>query len=86
MIVEGRKTQIVDVEVDPVSFLHDLEENWKAIIRVPDSDIKAGYWVSYMTDGNGGVAGEFRGRLATQREMLIYNAFETVREVARDFE
>lgn len=85
MIVEGRKTQIVDVEVDPVSFLHDLEENWKTIIRVPYSDIKAGYWVSYMTDGNGGVA-DVRGRLATQREILVYNAFETVREVARDFE
>lgn len=84
MIVQGSKTQVVDVEIDPVSFLHDLEENWKAIIRVPDSDIKAGYWVSYMGDGHGIV--DVRGRLATQREIAVYNAFETVREVARDFE
>lgn len=84
MIVQGSKTQVVDVEIDPVSFLHDLEENWKAIIRVPDSDIKAGYWVSYMSDGNRVV--DVRGRLATPREIAVYNAFETVQEVARDFE
>jgi hypothetical protein len=84
MIVQGHKTQTVDVDIDPVSFLHDLEETWKAIIRVPDSDIKAGYWISYMSNGDGIV--DVRGRLATQREMLIYNAFETLREVARDFE
>jgi hypothetical protein len=37
-----------------------------------------------MSNGDGIV--DVRGRLATQREMLIYNAFETVREVARDLE
>lgn len=84
MIVQGHKTQVVDVDINPISFLSDLEENWKAIIRVPDSDIKAGYWVSYAIED--GKVVDVRGRLATQREMLIYNAFDTVREVANDFE
>ena len=84
MIVQGSKTQVVDVDVDPVSFLHDLEESWKAIIRVPDSDIKAGYWVKYVPTQMGVI--DVRGRLATHREIEIFNAFETVREVARDFE
>lgn len=84
MIVQGSKTQVVDVDIDPVSFLHDLEDSWKSIIRVPDSDIKAGYWVSY-TPADMGVIVK-RGRLATQREMAIYNAFNLLRDVANDLE
>jgi hypothetical protein len=84
MIVQGSKTQVVDVDIDPVSFLNDLEENWKAIIRVPNSDIKAGYWVSYVPTQMGVI--EVRGRLATQHEINVYKAFETVADVARDFE
>jgi hypothetical protein len=84
MIVQGSKTQVVDVDIDPVSFLSDLEESWKSVIRVPDSDIKAGYWISYKATEAGVI--DIRGRLATQREMAIYNAFDLLREVVCDFE
>jgi hypothetical protein len=82
MIVQGVQRKTIDIEIDPVSFLSDLEETWKSIIRVPNSDIKAGYWISYIP-GDMGII-EVRGRLATQREMLIYNAFDTLQDVASD--
>lgn len=84
MIVQGSKTQVVDVDIDPVSFLNDLEDSWKSMIRVPDSDIKAGYWISYKPTDMGII--DIRGRLAAQREMAIYNAFDLLREVANDLE
>lgn len=84
MIVQGSKTQFVDVDIDPVSFLNDLEDSWKSIIRVPDSDIKAGYWVSY-TPADMGIIDRC-GRLASKREIAICNAFDLLREVANDLE
>ena len=83
MIVQGQKVQTIDVEIDPVSFLHDLEEAWRTMCRLPiDADLKAGYWVREERAGHD--AETVRIRLATQKEMLQYNAFETVLEIARD--
>lgn len=81
MIVQGQKVQTIDVEINPISFLSDLEQSWKYSIGVRDSDIKAGYWVSYIIDGNNGIV-DIRGRLATPSEINIYKAFETLSDVA----
>ncbi|MNN88780.1 hypothetical protein D3C81_2065080 [compost metagenome] len=49
--------------------------------RLPiDAELRGGYW----TQGGSGFAEPTRLRLATQQEMLEYNAFETVRVVARE--
>lgn len=79
MIVQGSKTQIVDVEVSAVSFISDLQESWQALIG-QTGDIKAGYWVSWSP------AGDVRGRLATKREIEVYNAFNVVFDVAQELE
>jgi hypothetical protein len=83
MIVQATQRKTIDVEIDPVSVIHDMEESWKVMCRLPiDAELRAGYW----TQGGSGFAESTRLRIATQREMLIYNAFETMREVANYFE
>lgn len=83
MIVQATQRKTIDVEIDPVSVIHDMEESWKVMCRLPiDAELRAGYWIQ----GGSGFAEPTRLRLATQREMLIYNAFETMREVANYFE
>lgn len=79
MIVQGHKTQIVDVEVSAVSFITDLQDNWQALIG-ESGDIKAGYWTTYTPFG------DVRGRLATKREIEVYNAFNIVFDVAQELE
>ena len=85
MIVQGQKVQTIDVEINPVSFLHDLEESWMQSIGVSDSHIRAGYWTSYIIDDLRGALG-VRGRLATPCEIEIQNAFSVLYEVAEGLE
>lgn len=79
MIVQATHRKTIDVEINPVSVIHDIEEFWKLMNKLPiDADLKAGYWVHHnFTE-------VVRIRLATQLEMLQYNALETVREIARE--
>lgn len=84
MIVNAQKTQRVEVEIDPVSVLHDMEEMWKVMCRMSiDSEIRAGYWTREERFGHN--TDTVRLRLATPDEIIQYAAFETVREVAREF-
>lgn len=86
MIVQGTKRQTVDVEIDPVSVLHDLQESWKvAICRVPkDSDIINGQWKTYERIGHTSDWEVLRS--ASQLEIDTYNAFETVTDITRELE
>lgn len=87
MIVQAVKKQTVDVEIDPVSVLHDLQENWKLVVcRVPkDADIfDCGNWKTYERIGHNH-DWEFY-RVATDREKEQYAAFEMVTDITRDLE
>ena len=83
MIVQATQRKIIDVEIDPIGVIHDIEESWKVLCRLPiNAELRGGYWTREEYGGH-----DFetvRIRLATQQEMLQHNAFETVREVARD--
>jgi len=85
MIVQATQRKMIDVDVDPANVVQDMLEGWKVIIRIPiDAELRAGYWTREERAGHD--TESVRIRLATQREMLIYNAFETVQEVAEYFE
>jgi hypothetical protein len=83
MIVQATQRKTIDVEIDPIGVIHDIEESWKVMCRLPISaELRAGYWTREERAGHD--TETVRIRLATQQEMQQYNAFETVREVARD--
>lgn len=88
MIVQAIKKQTVDVEIDPVSVLHDLQETWKvAICRVPkDADLflQCGNWKTYERGGHTSEWEVFRK--ATDREIEQYKAYEMVTDITRDLE
>lgn len=85
MIVQAVKKQTLDVEIDPSSVIENMREAWKIICRLPiDAELRSGYWTREERMGHN--TETVRLRLATQREIRIYEAFETMQEVAEYFE
>lgn len=76
MIVEARKVQTLDVEVDPVTVIVNLFDSWRQISDVPyAAELKAGYWV---------LNGEQK-RLATREEIETVAAFKEVARIAAEY-
>lgn len=77
MIVEGTKTKVIDIEVDPLHCVVEMYTMWKAQCGLSDYDTlkDSGYWL----DHNGKQL-----RLATIVEIEQHKAFKIVSEVAKN--
>lgn len=91
MKVQAKRIESVEVVIDPVDTIHEMIEKWKRQIRIPKdcdlmkfSDGKGLQWCQYE---RGGHTSDWQSyRAASQVEIEVYEAFQNVLDVARNFE
>lgn len=81
MIIEATQTKVIDVVVDPLKVVIQLWYDWRERVGVPrNSPVFGGYWME--SKGEEGFEVWSRLRLATRDEILTFEAFKQMMEVA----
>lgn len=81
MIVEATQTTTIDVVVDPLKVIVQLWFDWRESINVPrNSPVFGGYWME--STGDEGQEVWSRLRLATREEIVTFEAFKQMMEIA----
>ena len=81
MIIEATQTKKIDVVIDPLKVVVQMSQDWRESINVPRTvPIFGGYWMSPA--GDEGVEVWSRLRLATRDEIVTFEAFKQMMEVA----
>lgn len=85
MIIEVKQTKTIDVVVDTYKVLVQLWFDWRESINVPrNSPVFGGYWME--SKGEEGQEAWSRLRLATRDEILTFESFKHLLEVAAKIE
>ena len=82
MILEVKQIQTIDVVIDPLKVVIQLWYGWRESIEVPrNSPVFGGYWMESKPDETG-LEVWSRLRLATRDEIVTFEAFKQMMEVA----
>lgn len=81
MIIEATQTKVIDVVIDPLKVIIQMWYDWRESVNVPrNSPVFGGYWME--SSGDEGQEVWSRLRLATRDEILTFEAFKQMMEVA----
>lgn len=81
MIVEATQTKTIDVVIDPLKVIVQMWYEWRESINVPrNSPVFGGYWME--STGDEGQEVWSRLRLATRDEIVTFEAFKQMMEIA----
>ena len=81
MIVEATQTKTIDVVIDPLKVIVQMWYDWRESINVPrNSPVFGGYWME--STGDEGQEIWSRLRLATRDEIVTFEAFKQMMEIA----
>lgn len=81
MIIEATQTKTIDVVIDPLKVIVQMWYDWRESIEVPrNSPVFGGYWME--STGDEGLEVWSRLRLATRDEIITFEAFKQMMEIA----
>lgn len=82
MIVEAKQTKTIDVVIDPMKVLIQMWYEWRESVNVPrNSPVFGGYWMKSTHDDEGQEVWS-RLRLATRDEILAFESFKHLINIA----